>query len=227
MGERCSGTNFLEKAILENFEVELIWHYGYKHFFGFYDYSKKNPIIENDDEVLFLGIIREPISWINSFHNNKHHIPPQNKESIYNFLHNEFYSVNDNNQEILEDRNYKNKKKYKNIFELRNLKNEYLMNHKQRVKNYLLLRYEDLNNNYEITLQFLQKKFNLKRINNTNTNTNTNINKETSFIKIKSYKGLKNKKYFENNITLKQYTINNIKNRLNKKQEQSLGYLFD
>ena len=93
------------------------------------------------------------------------------------------------------------------------------MNHKQRVKNYLLLRYEDLNNNYEITLQFLQKKFNLIRKNN--------MDKETPFIKIKSYKGLKNKKYTENNITLKQYTINNIKNRLNKKQEQLLGYLFD
>ena len=216
MGERCSGTNFLEKAILENFEVELIWHYGYKHFFGFYDYSKKNPIIENDDEVLFLGIIREPISWINSFHNNKHHIPQQNKESIYNFLHNEFYSVNNNNEEIHEDRNFKTKKRYKNIFELRNLKNEYLINHKERVKNYLLLRYEDLNNNYEQTLQFLQKKFNLKR-----------KNKNIPFIKIKSYKGLKNKLYTENYITLKRYTINNIKNRLNKKQEQSLGYLFD
>ena len=216
MGERCSGTNFLEKAILENFEIELIWHYGYKHFFGFYDYSKKNPIIENDDEVLFLGIIREPISWINSFHNNKHHIPQQNKESIYNFLHNEFYSVNNNNEEIHEDRNYKTKKRYKNIFELRNLKNEYLINHKQRVKNYLLLRYEDLNNNYEQTLQFLEKKFNLKR-----------KNKNIPFIKIKSYKGLKNKPYSENYITLKHYTIKNIKNRLNKKQEQSLGYLFD
>jgi hypothetical protein len=79
-----------------------------------------------------------------------------------------------------------------------------------------LLRYEDLNNNYEQTLQFLEKKFNLKR-----------KNKNIPFIKIKSYKGLKNKPYTENYITLKQHTINNIKNRLNKKQEQSLGYLFD
>ena len=88
MGERCSGTNFLENAIAENFELELIWHYGFKHFFGFYDYSKKNPIIKNDDDVLFIGIVREPISWINSFNNTKHHIPEQNRENIFNALEN-------------------------------------------------------------------------------------------------------------------------------------------
>jgi len=215
MGERCSGTNFLENAIAENFELELIWHYGFKHFFGFYDYSKKNPIIKNDDDVLFIGIVREPISWINSFNNTKHHIPEQNRENIFNFLHNEFYSVDKENKEIIHDRNYKTNKKYKNIFELRNLKNEYLINHKNRVKNYLLIRYEDLNNNYEQTLTFLEKKFNLQR-----------KNKNTPFVKIKSYKGLKNKPFKGNTITLKQHTIQNIKNKVNKKQEKSLGYLL-
>ena len=214
MGERCSGTNFLEKAILENFELDLIWHYGYKHFFGYYDYSKKNPIIENDNDVLFLGIIREPISWINSFYNHKYHIPVQNKKNIYNFLHNEFYSIDESQKEIEEDRNYKNRKRYKNIFELRDLKNEYLISHRNRVKNYLLIRYEDLKNKYEVILNFIENKFNLKR-------------KNKNYIKIETYKGLKNKPYSENYIKLKQYTINNIKNRLNKKQEQSLGYLFE
>ena len=103
----------------------------------------------------------------------------------------------------------------KNIFELRNLKNEYLINHKNRVKNYLLIRYEDLNNNYEQTLTFLEKKFNLQR-----------KNKNTPFVKIKSYKGLKNKPFKGNTITLKQHTIQNIKNKVNKKQEKSLGYLL-
>lgn len=38
-GERCSGTNFLEKAILENFELEMTNEYGWKHFWGYSDYS--------------------------------------------------------------------------------------------------------------------------------------------------------------------------------------------
>ena len=215
MGERCSGTNFLEKAILENFEIELIWHYGFKHFFGFYDYSQKNPVIKNDDDVLFLGIVREPISWINSFNNTKHHIPEENSKNIFNFLHNEFYSVDKEKKELMQDRNYKTKKRYRDIFELRNLKNEYLINHKNRVKNYLLIRYEDLNNNYQQTLQFLEKKFNLKR-----------KNKDGPFIQIKSYKGLKEKPFKGNTITLKQQTIKNILNKINKKQEKSLGYIY-
>ena len=27
-GERCSGTNFLENAILENFNIEISWEQG-------------------------------------------------------------------------------------------------------------------------------------------------------------------------------------------------------
>ena len=126
-GERCTGTNFLEQAILENFEIELVWHYHYKHFFGYYDFSKKNPIIENDDDVLFLGLVRDPVYWIDSFLKKKHHIPEENRINIQSFLNNEFYSVNEENIEIMEDRHIKTHQRYKNIFELRSIKNDYLI----------------------------------------------------------------------------------------------------
>lgn len=212
MGERCSGTNFLENSIKKNFEIEFVWHYGYKHFFGHYDYNKKNPIIENDDDVLFLGIIREPISWINSFYNKKYHIPDINKNNLKNFLSNTFYSINDNHNEIMEDRNYINGKRYKNIFELRYFKNKYLIEHKYKVKNYLLIRYEDLKYNYEIILNLLKNKFNLKR-------------KNDEYIRIKSYKGQGNKLFVENEIKLNKNIINKIKMNLNYEQEKSLGYI--
>ena len=212
MGERCSGTNFLEKAIISNFELELVWHYGYKHFFGFYNYKNKNPIIENDNEVLFLGIVREPISWIDSLYDKKHHIPNINKNDINKFLNNEFYSINDKNEEIMEDRNYKNKKRYDNIFQMRNYKNHYLLTHHERVKNYLLIRYEDLKYKYDNILNFLQKKYNLKK-------------KYNNFIKIYTYKGLDKQIYIEKKLKLNQQIINFIKNKLNKKQEKILGYL--
>jgi len=218
IGERCSGTNFLEQAIKSNFELELIWHYGFKHFFGHYDYTKKNSIIKNDDDVLFLGIVREPISWINSFNNNKHHIPEENKKNIHNFLNNEFYSVNKNNDELLQDRNYKTKKRYKNIFELRDLKNEYLINHKDRVKNYLLIRYEDLVSNYDNLLYFIQQKYNLKKKYTIRLNKN-------QFIKIKTYKGDGKNPFYHKEIKLNNKIINYIKDNLNKEQEKSLGYI--
>lgn len=31
-GERCSGTNYLEELLTENFDVTLVWDYGWKHF---------------------------------------------------------------------------------------------------------------------------------------------------------------------------------------------------
>jgi hypothetical protein len=43
MGERCSGTNFLEQIILSNFHINITWEYGWKHFFGFYDFKKGAP----------------------------------------------------------------------------------------------------------------------------------------------------------------------------------------
>ena len=33
-GERCSGTNYLEKIINLNFDVNVTWEFGWKHFFG-------------------------------------------------------------------------------------------------------------------------------------------------------------------------------------------------
>ena len=212
MGERCSGTNFLENSIKKNFEIEFVWHYGYKHFFGHYDYNNKNPIIENDDDVLFLGIIREPISWINSFYDKKYHIPSINKNNLNNFLNNTFYSIDDNHDEIMKDRNYITGKRYQNIFELRYLKNKYLIEHKYRVKNYLLIRYEDLKYNYEIILDLLKNKFNLKK-------------KNEEYIKIKSYKGQGNKLYIEKEIKFNRNIINRIKKKLNYNQENSLGYI--
>ncbi len=34
-GERCSGTNYLEDVITKNFNVDITWEYGWKHFLVF------------------------------------------------------------------------------------------------------------------------------------------------------------------------------------------------
>ena len=143
LGERCSGTNYLEELILSNFEIEITWNYGWKHFFGFYDFKQN----EEENNTLFIGIVRHPIKWINSLFKEKHHIPVEN-HAINKFLFNDFYSVDTNNQIIQQDLNYITGKKYKNIFELRFLKNYYLINTMpNNVKNYILINYENLKNN--------------------------------------------------------------------------------
>ena len=34
-GERCSGTNYLEECILNNFDINVTWKYGWKLFLDF------------------------------------------------------------------------------------------------------------------------------------------------------------------------------------------------
>jgi hypothetical protein len=228
-GERCSGTNFLENAILENFHIEISWEQGSKHFFCFNNYDKRNF-----DDTLYIGIIRHPIYWINSFSKELYHVPEINRKSLHNFLFNEFYSVNDeiekapklqtvlfNNKAqkknkyttMTEDLNYKTNKKYKNIFELRKIKNEYLMDiMPTKVKNYILINYENLLNNYDETLEFIKNKFNLTQ-------------KYTTFKKIQKYKKSESYNFVrQRQITLSQIVIDIIWKNLDTEQESKLGY---
>lgn len=146
-GERCSGTNYLEELLTENFDVTLVWDYGWKHFFGFNE-------LKNTDDVLFIGIVRNLPDWINSLYKKKHHLPKDNTKDVNSFLNNEFYSVNKDDKEIMNDRNMYTKNRYKNIFELRHTKNKFLVKDMPNlVKNYLLITYDDLVNNFENTMK--------------------------------------------------------------------------
>lgn len=206
-GERCSGTNFVDNAIQTNFNLKLRNDLGSKHFFCFNNYKK------TDDDTLFIGIIRNPIYWINSFSTELHHVPKQNK-TINNFLFNEFYSVEEKtNSIIFEDLNWRTLKIYSNIFELRKMKNFFLMNIlKKKVKNYILINYESLLYNYDFTLDFIKNKFNLTPI-------------YTIYKPIKQYKKSTSYNFVkQRNILLSPEQVNIIWDNLNLTQENKLGY---
>jgi len=145
-GERCSGTNYLEQLLVNNFDVTVTWEYGLKHFFGFND-------LTNSDDTLFIGIVRNPYDWINSLYREQHHLPKHFKGNIDNFLNSEFYSLNYSNQEIMEDRNIYTKERYKNIFEMRHTKMKFLIEDMPKlVKNYILITYEKLMDEFNPTI---------------------------------------------------------------------------
>ena len=79
-GERSSGTNFLEKSISINFDVNYTKEFGNKHFFCFDDCCKSYS-----DNTLFIGIIRNPVYWLNSFIQQPYHIPNHNK-TVSNYI---------------------------------------------------------------------------------------------------------------------------------------------
>jgi hypothetical protein len=166
-GERCSGTTFLEEAITSNFNLPVMWYYDWKHFFGSYDFdadkkeSEANGTGAPADNTLFIGIVRNPVRWLHSFSKRKQYIPSE-IQTLGNFFQHEFYSVNENDEVIAEDVHLTTKERFKNIFELRKVKNDFLINEMPtKVQNYIFLTYEDLLNKYDETLDVIKNKFGL------------------------------------------------------------------
>lgn len=233
LGERCSGTNFLEELITHNFKLSYTTEYGSKHFFCFEDYSQKNT-----EDTLFIGIIRNPIYWLNSFSKEQYHVPEHNRKNLTAFLFNEFYSVHDeidvtkqppdsnvfvmNNKFFTHqykmnhnDLNYTNGKKYKNIFELRRLKNDYLINvMPTKVKNYVLVNYEDLLYNMGLTLTSIKDRFNL-------------IQRNSSFETVTKYKKSDTYNFvIQRQITFTPAIVKMIWSNLDVVQENKLSYFI-
>ena len=110
-------------------------------------------------------------------------------------------------------RNIITKERYKNIFELRRVKNNFLIQEMpKKVKNYLLIRYEDLRDNYETILEYFHIKFKLKK-------------KYDTYKRIDNYKGTMDYMFTIKKISLRKPMIKIIKNNLDINQEKSLGYL--
>ena len=202
-GERCSGTNYLEQLLINNFNVIINCDYGHKHFFGFNDLS-------NSNDTLFIGIIRHPYDWINSLYRERHHLP-KHFENIETFLNDEIYSL-DNNNEIMNDINIYTKERYKNIFELRTTKIKFLIEDMPKLvknKNYLLIKYEDLINNFNITINKI-KKMGLE--------IKPNIFRPLNIL---YYKNEKNQKFIKNSKT-NHIPIEQIKDKLNDYYEKTI-----
>ena len=187
-GERCSGTTYLENIINMNFDANITYEYGWKHFFGFNE-------LKNSDDTLFICIVRNLPDWINSFYREMHHLPLKykknmpKKEKLDEFLNKEVYSVYDNNnnkdtsKEIMEDRNIYTGERYKNIYELRHIKIKWMLEDlPKKVKNCVFIKYEDLLNDLEKTLLEIKNKgLKIKKNINFPLNTDMNIKTKTKF----------------------------------------------
>ena len=168
-GERNSGTNYLYQLMYKNHDVSFN-NINHKHFFGHNDLS-------NTDDTLFIAIVRNPYDWINSMYKNPYHIEHMNR-NIENFCLDEIYSKIGfgNYDELMEDRNIYTKMRYKNIFELRNTKLNFLINDMpNKVKNYILIRHEDLLDDFENTMNKIQN-MGLKIKNDIRFPSNFNVN---------------------------------------------------
>ena len=166
-GERHSGTKFFDSVIQSVFRLGKNHEYGHKHFFGFADHRR----ISVDQKSIFFCIIRNPYSWISAMNSLPHHVP-STLLPLYDHLLDEWYSVSEYwkpwnskpvtivNKEIIEDRHLSLNRRYNNILELRNIKNQYLIKILPiYAQNIVIITYEELMNNYDNILDIVSKSF--------------------------------------------------------------------
>ena len=107
---------------------------------------------------LSIGIIRNLEDWINSLYREKHHLPKHLTKNIDTYLNDTFYSLFAEGNEIMTDRNIDTGERYKNIYELRLVKNKYLIEKMPKlVKNYCLITHDDLVDSFLDIMNKLQK----------------------------------------------------------------------
>jgi len=151
LGERCSGSNFLEACVLKNFNVQhkQLCH---KHFF-----LHMKP--QDFKETRVIMIIRNQNDWLQSFFHTPHHVPKKNSKSWKSFLTNSWTSIiNKKEMDV-----YKNKS-FLNIFEMRSLKLRYMMILKKKLhpNQVVIIHYEHLKTNINKELQKIVSKFHWK-----------------------------------------------------------------
>jgi hypothetical protein len=223
LGERCSGTNYLHHLIEKNFHLEYKeWHH--KHFFGFSDYP-------DSDETLFLAIVRHPVEWLASFRKTPHHLEYRGElapksmpwrdflempiKSIHTFkADQERFKDLERGQEIVTDRNMVTKSGYRDVFELRRVKNQFLIDRMpELVKSYHLVCYESLVDHFDEYLSTLRDRFSLKP-------------RESEWVKHYLYKSSETVQYsqklYQNEIHSS--VLHEISGRLDLEQEKRLGY---
>lgn len=152
-GERHSGTNWLEKVISNTFKIPVSWNFDHKHFFGCCDWNKLN----NAHNTLFIGIVRNIYNWIKGMEKIPYHLYTNKVLSIKPWT-----SFNSNNNDIYCDSHWYDHSKYKDIFDMRHHKIQFLYLYMPYlVNNYVFIRYEDLISDYTLIINYISYIYNL------------------------------------------------------------------
>lgn len=168
LGERVSGTCFIQSLITENTRLRAVSPYGHKHFFQ--DTEKLRR--EKNDDTLFVFISRDLVEWLNSFKNNTFHAEAsiRNCKDMSSFLRMEWKCIFDKTSgtsesssqygsEMMFERNPSDGKRFRNVVQMRNSKMWHFLGVREHVENYLHVRYEDVRDNPETFLEDISEKF--------------------------------------------------------------------
>jgi hypothetical protein len=181
LGERCSGTNFVQHALTQNFNLEYDTTYQHlKHFFGFdpAGLASLSPDRFEAGDTLIVCVIRDAVNWVDSFFKRLHHVPDHLKTDADTFVTQEWYSIYELDgldprgkpvrigDEIMEDRDWETHEQYPNLLTLRRRKQQWMMEILPRLvppHQIIYVRYEDLRDDYAATLERLRVRARLMR----------------------------------------------------------------
>lgn len=227
MGERCSGTKFLVKLICDNLPLlELTFAYGHKHFIPWLDTPLDDATCQRlsrrsakkhfagSNHCLFIIIIRDPYDWLRSFLNTPYHVSGYLTESFSDFISKPWSSY-EPHLEFFENINPWTEKPFSTVLELRNFKNRNYLHVSRYVKNFIIIRYEDVRDYPLDFINFLSKTYNLQ--------------KASAFIPADCYVGhdISYEKFFKKSyFTPSNEEINWINAHLNWDVENQLGYVM-
>lgn len=228
LGERCSGTNYLEHLIKANFDLKYTQAFGHKEYTNklahkhFFQFSNNY----NDDECdtcLFICIVRDPIEWLCSLYDNPYHISKWMKSKGWeSFLSFPFYSMYDDpeidgklyRKERMGDRHIYTHNKYINVFQARSTKCKFLMeDFPNLVKNCTFVNYEYIRDNPKEFVDNLTVRFKLPK-------------NPKEFVPYIIYKGIQ-RKIFRKKIyidTLSDNILENINDNLDWEIENRMRY---
>jgi hypothetical protein len=153
LGERHSGTNWLERIVCSRLNLPITWRFGSKHFIDSLDPN----LMALSNKTLFICITRNIYDWIGGFFKLPHHVDKSICYDINKFLCSEWHN------DFL-DKNYFTGKPYKNIFDLRSNKLFfYLFFLPYIVDNIIIIKYEDLMVNPENVVSFISDQFSISK----------------------------------------------------------------
>lgn len=163
MGERCSGTNYVSQLIEKNFpRLSPTSEYGHKHFLLWFGYpeleDKLDPLgyrakeihLGKSENCLFILVVRNPYDWLRSFYSTPHHVHPDLLHgSFYHFISHpwkfsEPYLLHHEIYEFIDGLNPETRLPFNNVCELRTYKLRNYLNLGRRVKNFLIIQYEEV-----------------------------------------------------------------------------------
>lgn len=188
IGERCSGTNWVQLLITRNFEITETRYPGFKHW---PDYCKPRP-----KNHITIYLIRNAVDWLGSFYKSPHYVKKTRAQSMYAFMYTiPFVSMRSLTEEVKQDKNLETNQPYKNLWDMRASKHSYWLKRSENFQFYsptsysnsstiasttaknmtsttssvsqdstvdLWVRYEDILADPQQFLNFMSKRFSLK-----------------------------------------------------------------